>query len=189
MPPSSNSEDLGLKYKCRTFISVKCLLVGLSPLIQQVRPLQMLILSPTVLTIFLFHVTQGLMPKPPCLMCAFTSPDWPQFCVGFWPSAAAADIPLGNLPSSSVEDVKIGNYITVLRSLGSWLGWVSGNASRGDMEKALAGSPTGRKGIWEEITANAKSTEKLVSRSSTAPGVVCPCVAEYIEAPSGLKSG
>lgn len=50
-----------------------------------------------------------------------------------------------------------------VNSVGTWSGWVSGNASRGDMEQVLARSPVGRKDIMgrKHSKCKSKETEKL----------------------------
>lgn len=139
-----------------TFISIKCPLVGLSPLFQQVRPFE---ISDSV-TQHIYYVSTLCHPQVssqshPYLMCVFISLDRPQLCAGLWLSAVDTDISLENIQCSLVEDVKTGICSTVCLFCVNQVG--VGNASRSDMEQVLSRSQLEGKAFWEESTANTKA--------------------------------
>lgn len=174
-----------------TFIFINCPLVGLNPLIQQVRHFE---ISDSV-TQHIYYVSTVCHPQVssqshPYLVCACISLDRPQLCVGLWLSAVDTDISLENIQCSLVEDVKTGICSTVCLFCGNQVG--VGNASRGDMEQVLSRSPIGRKGILgrKHGKYKGKETGQFVSCSENFSWCgMSVHVAEYMEALSAWKSG
>lgn len=127
--------------------------------------------SVTQYMFFLLCVTHSLISKPP--MSRVRSHVWTG--LGSVPGSGQV-LQLQTFPWGSYNLVWWEMWKQVITpqgvgSLGNWLGWVSGNARRGDMEQACARSSVGRKGTWEECTANAKARRPVSAMVRNRPAV------------------
>ena len=132
-----------------TRIPAKCPLVGLGPLILQVRPSD--IPPPNMFAILLLCVTHQSHPKATHVSYAPLR-DQIGLSSGFWPSAADAEIPLGHLQSGSAEGTKavheLQQSVLVLSEPGGGGDGCRETQAEVTWSRCLSGAQLGGKAFW-----------------------------------------